>query len=93
MAYTAHTVTITHTGQVTSAHGGFKVGPFTQSIYLGDCLKRNGLGGGVSVYNQGQDQYLDYGTPLTLVVTGELALSIQKGQLFKLVQLGLVSLS
>jgi hypothetical protein len=87
------TVTITHTGAVSTAQGGFKVGPFTQSIYLGDVLKRNGLGGGVSVYNQGQDQYLDYGTPITMVQTGELLLSIQKGQLSKLIALGLVTVA
>lgn len=87
------TVTITHTGAVSTAHGGFVVGPFLSSIYLGDLKKRNGLGGGVSVYNQGQDQYLDYGTPLVMVQTGELLLSVATGQLSKLIFLGLVTVA
>jgi len=91
MSYSVPTVTLTHTGTVSSPQGGFKSGAFTASIYLSDLKRRNGLGGGVAVGQTGQDQYLDYGTPLVLAATGELLLSIQKGQLKKLIDMGLVT--
>jgi hypothetical protein len=81
---------ITHTGEVTSASGGFKVGAFTSSVYLGDVGRRNGLGGGGSIYQLGQDQYLASGDSVDLVATGDVLLSIEKGVIAKLVEVGLL---
>lgn len=85
--------TITHTGVITSAQGGFKAGAFTSPIYLGDIGRRNGLGGGTSVYGLGQDQYLDVGGSVTLQETSDVLLSIAKGTLAKLAAMGLVTIA
>lgn len=87
------TVTVTHTGVITSPQGAFSAGAFTSSIYLGDIGRRNGLGGGASIYGLGQDQYLDYGTPITLQETSDVILSIAFGTLSKLVAMGLVTVA
>lgn len=81
---------ITHSGEVTSALGGFKVGAFTSSVYLGDIGRRNGLGGGGSIYSLGQDQYLASGDSVDLVATGDVLLSIEKGLIKKLADIGLL---
>ncbi len=85
--------TITHTGVITAAQGGFKNGAFTSRIYLGDIGRRNGLGGGPSVYGLGQDQYLDLGTPIVLQETSDVTLSIAKGTLYKLQAMGLITIA
>lgn len=84
---------ITHTGAVTSASGGFKAGAFTSPVYLGDVGRRNGLGGGGSIYQLGQDQYLASGDSVDLVATGDVLLSIEKGVIAKLVDLGLLTVA
>lgn len=84
---------ITHTGEVTSASGGFAVGAFTSSVYLGDIGRRNGLGGGGSIYSLGQDKYLASGAYVDLVPTGDVLLSIEKGVIAKLVEIGLLEVT
>jgi len=84
---------ITHTGEVTLALGGFKVGDFESSVYLGDIGRRNGLGGGGSIYQLGQDQYLASGDYVDLVATGDVLLSIEKGVIAKLVSIGLLEVT
>lgn len=84
---------ITHTGEVTSASGGFAVGAFTSPVYLGDIGRRNGLGGGGSIYQLGQDCYLDSGDSVDLVATGDVLLSIEKGIIKKLSDLGLLTVA
>lgn len=84
---------ITHSGEVTSASGGFKVGAFTSSVYLGDVGRRNGLGGGGSIYQLGQDQYLASGDYIDLVATGDVLLSIEKGVIKKLSDIGLLTVT
>ena len=50
-------------------------------LYLSDVGRRNSLGGGVSVYNYGQDQYISPGQTLELVATSQVLLSIDRGML------------
>jgi hypothetical protein len=50
-------------------------------IYLSDVGRRNSLGGGVSVYEHGQDQYLNPGETIQLVATSQVLLSIDRGVL------------
>lgn len=50
-------------------------------IYLSDVGRRNSLGGGVSVYENGQDQYLNPGDTIELVATSQVLLSIDRGVL------------
>lgn len=61
-------VEITHTG-ATDVEG----------IYLSDVGRRNGLGGGVSVYGHGQDQYINPDETIELVATSQVLLSIDRG--------------
>lgn len=104
MALPNPTITLTHTGVVSANSGtlpsgatfsapGFNVGAFTSSVYLGDIGRRNSLGGGVSIYGHGQDQYLDYGTPAVVAATGDVILSIAVGTLAYLVAMGVVTVS
>lgn len=86
--------TLTHNGAVAVAQGGFKVGPFTSPIYLGFLERRCGLGGGVAVGQNGQDQYLDFGTPVVVQETSQFLLAAAPGgQLAKLVAMGLVTIT
>jgi len=85
--------TVTHTGTISTPAGGFKAGAFTAPIYLGDIGRRNGLGGGTSVYGLGQDRYLDNGASVVLQETSEVLLSIAKGTLKKLSDMGLVTIT
>jgi hypothetical protein len=50
-------------------------------VYLSDVGRRNSLGGGVSVYEHGQDQYLNPGETIQLVATSQVLLSIDRGVL------------
>jgi pSer/pThr/pTyr-binding forkhead associated (FHA) protein len=50
-------------------------------IYLSDVGRRNSLGGGVSIYEHGQDQYLNPGDTIELVATSQVLLSIDRGVL------------
>jgi len=85
---------LTHTGEVTSASGGFQVGPFTSSIYLGFLERRNGLGGGVPVGQAGQDQYLANGESITVEETSQYLLAAASGgALDKFVVMGLITIS
>lgn len=63
--------------------------PGTGSLYLSDVGRRNSLGGGVSVYEHGQDCYLNPANAGTgpgcdkvdLVATSQVLLSIDRGVL------------
>lgn len=86
--------TLTHTGAVSTAHGGFKVGAFTSPIYLGFLEKRNGLGGGVVNGQKGQDSYLHVGTPKVVQETSQFLLAqAAGGALANLVAMGLVTIT
>jgi len=50
-------------------------------IYLGDVGMRNQLGGGRGLYVQGQDRYMHYGQDATLVQTGDVLLSADRGRI------------
>lgn len=63
-------VEITHTGST-------DVG----QLYLADVGRRNSLGGGVSIYGYGQDQYINPGQTIELVATSQVLLSIDRGML------------
>jgi len=59
-------------------------------IYLGDIGRRPGLGSEKSVYDQGQDRYISPGETITLVDTGEVALSVSKGILKYFLDMGVL---
>jgi len=48
-------------------------------LYLADVGRRNSLGGGVSIYGYGQDQYINPGETIELVATSQVLLSIDRG--------------
>ena len=48
-------------------------------LYLADVGRRVGLGGGVSIYEYGQDRYLNPGDTIELVATSQVLLSIDRG--------------
>ena len=48
---------------------------------LADVGRRNSLGGGVSIYGYGQDQYINPGQTISLVATSQVLLSIDRGML------------
>jgi len=50
-------------------------------LYLADVGRRVGLGGGVSIYEYGQDRYLNPGDTIELVATSQVLLSIDRGML------------
>ena len=50
-------------------------------VYLSDVGRRNSLGGGVSIYEHGQDTYLNPGDTIQLVATSQVLLSIDRGVL------------
>ncbi|MDB4330382.1 hypothetical protein N9948_01530 [bacterium] len=50
-------------------------------LYLSDVGRRNSLGGGVSIYEHGQDTYLNPGDTIELVATSQVLLSIDRGVL------------
>ena len=50
-------------------------------LYLADIGRRNSLGGGVSIYGYGQDQYINSGDTIELVATSQVLLSIDRGML------------
>jgi len=50
-------------------------------LYLPDIGRRNSLGGGVSIYEHGQDRYINPGDTITLVATSQVLLSIDRGTL------------
>lgn len=86
--------TLTHTGAVSTASGGFKVGAFTAPIYLGFLEKRNGLGGGVVNGQNGQDSYLHVGLNVVVEETSQYLLAVKAGgQLDKFVQMGLITIA
>jgi len=48
-------------------------------VYLADVGRRNSLGGGVSIYEYGQDRYLNPGDTIQLVATSQVLLSVDRG--------------
>lgn len=62
-------------------------------LYLNDIGRRNQLGGGVSVYGKGQDQYLSSGQDATLVSTSDVLLSVDRGRIKKFVDKGALTVS
>ena len=50
-------------------------------LYLADVGRRNSLGGGASIYEYGQDQYINPGETIELVATSQVLLSIDRGML------------
>jgi hypothetical protein len=50
-------------------------------LYLSDVGRRNSLGGGVSIYEHGQDKYLNPGETIQLVATSQVLLSLDRGVL------------
>jgi len=48
-------------------------------LYLADVGRRNSLGGGASIYEYGQDRYLNPGDTIQLVATSQVLLSIDRG--------------
>ena len=62
-------------------------------IYLRDVGQRNGLGGGGSIYELGQDQYINYGQDATLVQTGDVLLSIDRGVIKTFTEAGVLSVA
>lgn len=50
-------------------------------IYLEDVGRRPGLGGGSSIYVDGQDKYIKYGETKRLLNTSEVQLSVDAGVL------------
>lgn len=63
--------------KVQITHNGSGVG----QLYLADVGRRVGLGGGVSIYEYGQDQYINPGDTIELVATSPVLLSIDRGTL------------
>lgn len=51
-------------------------------LYLADVGRRNSLGGGASIYEYGQDQYLNPGESVDLVATSQVLLSIDRGIIY-----------
>lgn len=51
-------------------------------LYLADVGRRNSLGGGASIYEYGQDQYINPGETIQLVATSQVLLSIDRGILY-----------
>ena len=66
-------VTITHNG----TNGTKTVG----QLYLADVGRRYGLGGSGSIYEYGQDLYINPGETKTLVATSQVLLSIDRGMI------------
>ena len=66
-------VQITHNG----TNGTKNVG----KIYLADVGRRYSLGGGVSIYEYGQDKYLGVGQTIQLVATSQVLMSLDRGML------------
>lgn len=58
-------------------YSGTNIGP----IYIGDVGRRAGLGGGVSIYQQGQDKYIHNGETRRFLNSGEVQLSVDSGTL------------
>ena len=52
-------------------------------LYLADVGRRNSLGGGASIYEYGQDRYLNPGATVQLVATSQVLLSVDRGMLRK----------
>jgi hypothetical protein len=50
-------------------------------IYIGDVGRRAGLGGGVSIYQQGQDKYIKFGETRKFVNADTVQLSVDSGTL------------
>ena len=50
-------------------------------VYLADVGRRNSLGGGASIYEYGQDRYLNPGATIELVATSHVLLSVDRGAL------------
>jgi len=66
-------VRITHNG----TNGTKTVG----QLYLSDVGRRNSFGGGASIYEYGQDCYLNPGDTKDLVATSQVLLSVDRGLL------------
>ena len=61
--------------KVTIKHNGNGVG----QLYLADVGRRNSLGGGASIYEYGQDCYINPGDTKELVATSQVLLSVDRG--------------
>jgi len=61
--------------KVKITHNGGSVG----QLYLADVGRRNSLGGGASIYEYGQDCYINPGDVLQLVATSQVLLSVDRG--------------
>lgn len=86
-------ITVTHNGTVTNAIAPYKVGDEIDKIYLNDIGKRHALGGGANIYEDGQDLYLDPSDSVDLVETSEVLLSVNKGLIKRMVDLGVFTVS
>ena len=67
--------------KVIVGHNGTNGTKTVGQLYLHDVGRRNSLGGGVSIYEYGQDQYLNPGHFTILVATSQVLLSIDRGLL------------
>ena len=67
--------------KVLITHNGTNGSKTLGQLYLSDVGRRNSLGGGVSIYEYGQDRYLNPGSSATLVATSQVLLSIDRGML------------
>lgn len=63
--------------KVEITHNGLGVG----QLYLADVGRRYSLGGGVSLYEYGQDKYINPGDTIQLVATSQVLMSIDRGML------------
>jgi len=63
------------------------------SIYLKDVGQRNQLGGGKGIFVYGQDRYISYGQDATLVDSGDVLLSKDRGTIKKFETLGSFTVS
>lgn len=63
--------------KVEITHNGAGVG----QLYLADVGRRYSLGGGVSLFEYGQDKYINPGDTIQLVATSQVLMSIDRGML------------
>ena len=67
--------------KVQIVHNGTNGVKTVGQLYLADCGRRNSLGGGASIYEYGQDQYLNPGDTIQLISTSQVLLSVDRGML------------
>lgn len=86
-------ITVTHDGTVTNAIAPYKVGDEVGKIYLNDIGKRHAFGGGASIHEKGQDQYLAPAGSVVLEETSDVLLSLDRGLIKRMVDLGVFSIT